>query len=43
MKKAIYKSLKIIVVGVVLCLFIGCEKDELPCEKVVQGDFVIVE
>ena len=39
----IKKRLKIIGLLMVLFLFLGCEKDQLPCEKVVQGDFVVVE
>ena len=48
MKKIVCKSLKI--VGILsLLLVMGCEKDELPattadnCDKVVQGEFVLVE
>jgi hypothetical protein len=43
MKKVINKSLKVIGILMVLFLFLGCEKDEFPCEKVAQGDFILVE
>lgn len=39
----IKKRFKIIGLLIVLFVFIGCEKDDLPCKKVVQGDFVVVE
>jgi hypothetical protein len=44
MKKVIKTSIKIVGVLVILFLFSGCEKDELPpCNNVVQGDFEKVE
>jgi len=42
MKRAINKSSKIIIGLMVLFLSLGCKK-ESPCNKVVQGDFVLVE
>ena len=49
MKPILKKSLKIVAI-LILQLVLGCEKDEIPpkpeinnCEKVVQGDFILVE
>lgn len=44
MKKVIKTSFKIVGILVILFLFSGCEKEELPpCNNVVQGEFVKVE
>lgn len=43
MKKLNNTSLKIIVLFIVTFLFVGCSAEQLPCEKVAQPDFVLVE
>lgn len=43
MKKLNIKKLKIVGVLMMLSLFLGCKADELPCKRVPQGEFILVE
>jgi hypothetical protein len=44
MKKGTYNKIKIILVLSIILSFLQCEKDQdLSCNEVLQGDFVLVE
>jgi YbbR domain-containing protein len=43
MKKLKNVRIEIIVLFIAIFLFIGCSAEQLPCERVVQPGFVLVE